>query len=97
MAYRPNMQENPSPVRVIYRSPQMARLVLNTEHLAYLRERHNLQRDDDFAQAIGIHRIQIGRIVRGQHQPGTKFIAGCLDVFGKRAFLDLFDVEPDAA
>lgn len=90
------MHENSS-VRVIYRSPQVARLVLNLDQLDQYRQEHHIETDDALAERIGVHPTQVSRVVRGGAQPGQKFIAGLLLIFGKEAFGDLFDVEPDAA
>ena len=88
------MHEN-SLVRVIYRtSPKVARLVLQLDQLHRYRQEHGVGTDDDLAKRIGVHPTQVSRVLHGA-APGAKFIAGLLLLFGKEAFLDLFDVEPD--
>lgn len=72
----------------------MARLVLRLDQLQRYRQEHGINTDHDLAVAIGVHATQVSRVLRGE-QPGQKFIAGLLLLFGKESFLDLFDVEPD--
>lgn len=72
-----------------------SRITLRLDTLAKYRRIAGLQSDAAFASRIGVNRSQVGRIVTGKSRIGTRFIAGCLDVFGVENFADLFAVEPD--
>ena len=51
--------------------------------------------DAAFAERIGVNAGQVSRVLGNKSAPGTRFIAGCLDVFGVECFADLFAIEPD--
>lgn len=76
----------------------MAKLTLRKDQLAKFRRiaGDELKSDKKFAAAIGINPGQVSRVVQGDHAPGTKFITGCLELFGGvDVFADLFALEPD--
>lgn len=50
--------------------------------------------DKELAARIGIHPSNLHRVLAGKAAPGTKFIAGLLDVFGIEWFADLFEILP---
>jgi hypothetical protein len=80
------------------RESNVAKLVLRQAQLAKFRRQHGdrLNSDRKFAAAIGIHPGQVSRVLAGTHPPGTKFIVGCLELFGGAdVFPDLFAIEPD--
>lgn len=72
-----------------------SRISVRLDVLATFRDIAGLQEDAAFAKRIGVHRSQVGRIVKGESRIGARFIAGCLDAFGVKYFADLFYVEPD--
>lgn len=74
----------------------MARISLRRDQLTKFRRiaGHGLDIDATFARRIGMDPGQVSRILRGA-PVGTKFIAGCLEVFGIECFGDLFSVEPE--
>lgn len=72
-----------------------SRITLNLDVLAEYRDIAGLQSDAEFARRIGVNRSQVGRIVAGKSRIGTRFIAGCLEVFGIKYFDKLFAIEPD--
>lgn len=72
----------------------MAVLVLNPTGLTKLRRLADIS-DRQLALKAGIHPTQFSRVTTGQCQPGTRFIAGLLTVFGVDSFPDLFTVQED--
>jgi transcriptional regulator with XRE-family HTH domain len=55
-----------------------------------------LQTKTALADAMGIDRATVQRVLNGDALPGTIFIAAALDAFPELAFEDLFDlVAPD--
>lgn len=77
--------------------PDVARIVLRRDQLAKFRRiaRNGLEVDATFAERIGVNPGQVSRVLKGKSAPGTRFIAGCLELFGVECFADLFSVEPD--
>ena len=75
----------------------MAKLILRLDQLRKFRTLiPGMETDAAFAQRIGLHPAQVSRILQGKNQnPGPKFIAGVLDLFGVEFFSDLFAVVPD--
>lgn len=74
----------------------MATIALRNDQLAKFRRiRGGLDTDADFAKAVGVNAGQVSRVLKGKSAPGTRFIAGCLELFGVECFGDLFSVEPD--
>jgi len=51
--------------------------------------------DQARADAIGVHRISLGKVLKGQVAPGEQFIAGLLAAFPELEFKDLFEVVTD--
>lgn len=51
--------------------------------------------DDQFARAAGVHPTQLSRVMSGRSEPGNKFIAGMLEVFGVASFPQLFAIVSD--
>lgn len=47
------------------------------------------------AQAMGVHRSTIGRVMDGELKPGPAFIAGALTAFAPASFTELFEVVED--
>lgn len=84
--------------RVTPQSPHcdrpVAKLVLQFDELAKRRERvPGLETDMDLANAMGVHPSQVSRVLRGGTEPGIRFVAGLLDVFGMKAFPRLFALD----
>jgi transcriptional regulator with XRE-family HTH domain len=76
--------------------PDVAKLALRRDQLAKFRRiKGGLDTDAQFAEQIGVNPGQVSRVLKGTSAPGTRFIAGCLDLFGVECFADLFSVEPD--
>lgn len=77
--------------------PDVARLALRRDQLAKFRRiaKDGLEVDAVFAERIGVNPGQVSRVLKGKSAPGTRFIAGCLELFGIECFADLFSVEPD--
>lgn len=78
----------------------MAKLALRRDQLTKFRRiaGDNLKSDAQFAAAIDINPGQLSRILSGKSAPGTKFIVGCLELFGGvDVFADLFAIvdEPE--
>jgi transcriptional regulator with XRE-family HTH domain len=80
-----------------FQEPDVARIVLRRDQLAKFRRiaGNGLDVDATFAERIGVNAGQVSRVLSGKSAPGTRFIAGCLDLFGVECFADLFEVEPD--
>ena len=83
--------------------PEVAKLALRQDQLAKFRRLATLggndaiSTDSGFAKLIGVHPSQASRVLSGKAAPGTRFIAGTLELFGVECFADLFTVEPDDA
>lgn len=78
----------------------MARLELRRDQLAkYRRLKFGPKdiTDAGFAKLIRVHPAQVSRVLSGGAAPGTKFIAGVMNLFGVENFADLFAVDPDDA
>lgn len=75
----------------------MARISLRSDQLLKFRRiaGQGLEVDATFARRIGMNPGQVSRILHGKSAIGTRFIAGCLELFGVECFADLFTVEPD--
>jgi len=75
----------------------MAKIGLRRDQLAKFRRiaRDGLEVDAEFAKRIGVNPGQVSRVLKGKSAPGTRFIAGCLELFGIECFADLFQVVPD--
>jgi transcriptional regulator with XRE-family HTH domain len=78
-----------------FREPEMARLALRLDQLAKFRRLKDVTIDSDFASRIGVNPSQVSRVLTGKAAPGTRFIAGVLELFGVDTFADLFSVVPD--
>jgi transcriptional regulator with XRE-family HTH domain len=75
---------------------QMARLIVRLDQLRKFRTLiPGMETDAAFAERIGVNPGQVSRIRQGKNNPGPKFIAGVLDLFGIEFFSDLFAVVPD--
>lgn len=72
-----------------------SRITLRRDNLTKFRRIANLESNAEFAQRIGVNKSQLNRVLAGTSRLGTRFIAGCLEVFGVDSFADLFAVEPD--
>ena len=73
----------------------MAKLVIRRDALDEHKDIAGLRTDDQLARAAGIHPTQLSRVMSGRSEPGNKFIAGMLEVFGVDAFPMLFAVVSD--
>jgi transcriptional regulator with XRE-family HTH domain len=78
----------------------LATIRLRTEQLERLRRVSrtvggHLLTDKELAERIGIHPSNLHRVLTEKAAPGTKFIAGLLDVYGIEWFSDLFEILPD--
>lgn len=80
-----------------FQEPDVARIALRRDNLAKFRRiaKDGLEVDARFAERIGVNAGQVSRVLQGKSAPGTRFIAGCLELFGVECFGDLFSVEPD--
>lgn len=80
-----------------FQEPHVATLVLRKDQLTKFRriKGQGLEVDATFADRIGVNPGQVSRVLKNKSAPGTRFIAGCLDLFGVECFADLFAVEPD--
>lgn len=72
-----------------------AKLVLRRDQLATRKQLAGIETDDELARLAQMHRTQFSRVLNGRSEPGNKFIAGLLDVFGIGAFQDLFALVGD--
>ncbi len=73
----------------------MAKIALRQEQLKKFRKLKGIKTDAEFAKLIGVNAGQVSRTLRGDSAPGTRFIAGTLELFGVEFFADLFDIRPD--
>lgn len=79
----------------------MATIALRHDQLAKYRRLAGLggnkaiTTDAGFAKLIEVHPAQVSRVLTNKCAPGTRFIAGVLELFGIECFADLFTVEPD--
>lgn len=73
----------------------MARIALREEQLKKFRKLKGIKSDAEFARLIGVNPGQVSRTLNGPSAPGTRFIAGTLELFGVEFFADLFEVLPD--
>lgn len=71
----------------------MAKFKLRPDGLAEYRRRAGIDTNKALAGRIGMTEGQVSRVLRGD-DPGTKFVAGVLLLFGTDAFDDLFEVVP---
>lgn len=75
---------------------RVAKIALRHEQLAkYRRLKFGTIPDVEFADHIGVNAGQVSRTLRDKAAPGTRFIAGVIEVFGIDCFADLFEVKPD--
>lgn len=80
---------------------EVAKIALRHDQLAKFRAMVALggntaiKTDKGFAELIGVHPAQVSRVLKRNAAPGTRFIAGCLTLFGVENFSDLFSVIPD--
>lgn len=72
-----------------------SKITLRRDTLAKYRRIAKLESDTAFADRIGVNRSQVSRVLSNKSAVGTRFIAGCLDLFGAECFADLFAIEPD--
>lgn len=83
------------------REPDVATIALRHDQLTKYRRLASLggntaiTTDAGFAKLIEVHPAQVSRVLTGKSAPGTRFIAGVLELFGAECFADLFSVEPD--
>ena len=56
----------------------MAKLILNKEKLIEYMEENNLSQRD-LAEVIGVDHTMIFRVLKGERNPGAKFVAGILE------------------
>jgi transcriptional regulator with XRE-family HTH domain len=77
-----------------FQEPEV-RLTLRRDNLKKFRRLANLEVDAHFAERIDVHPGQLSKVLHGKSAPGTRFIAGCLQVFGVDTFADLFALAPD--
>jgi transcriptional regulator with XRE-family HTH domain len=76
--------------------PDVAKIALKRDQLTKFRRiKGGLDTDAQLAEQIGVNPGQVSRVLKGTSAPGTKFIAGCLELFGVECFADLFSIEPD--
>lgn len=54
-----------------------------------------LESDYEIADALGVHRSTVGRVLADELRPGPVFIAGALSAFKTMSFTDLFEVVED--
>lgn len=73
----------------------MAKIVVRRAGLATEKARLGLGTDEQVARAAGIHPTQYSRVLSGRSEPGNKFIAGVLEVFGVDAFSRIFAIVSD--
>ena len=59
--------------------------------------RDGLTADGEIAARIGVHRITVSRMLKGEITPGQTFIAAVLAAFPEKRFEDLFEVPQAAA
>ncbi|AVJ50251.1 HTH DNA binding protein [Mycobacterium phage Mendokysei] len=78
-------------------TPPAARLVVRRGEVEERKARAGIRTDEELARMAGLHPTQISRVLSGHCDPGTKFVAGILYVFGPDAFEALFDVVDDNA
>jgi hypothetical protein len=63
--------------------------------LAEFRERaseHGLDNETAIAGHLGMHRVSVWRLLRGEVEPGTNFIGAVLDTFPDATFEEFFEV-----
>ena len=65
--------------------------MLRHDVLAERRREAGITTDRELAERVGMTPGQVSRILRGA-EPGTKFIAGLLTIFGPETFQDFFEV-----
>jgi hypothetical protein len=71
-------------------------IVLRPDGLAWLKEQHGITSDKELALRVGIYQSNLSRVLKGNAEPGTNFIAGALNAFGGwRNFDTLFEIVPD--
>lgn len=70
----------------------VAKIVIRRDQIATFKRLAGLTTDDQLARAVGVHPTQFSRVLSGRSEPGNKFIAGMLDVFGVDAFSQIFEV-----
>lgn len=75
----------------------VAKLALRRDQLTKLRRLKlgDNNTDANFAQLIGVNPGQVSRTLQGKSGPGTRFIAGTLELFGLEFFTDLYEIQPD--
>jgi len=73
----------------------MPKLVIRRDQLTHRKQLAGIDTDDELARLAGIHATQLSRVLSGKSEPGNKFIAGLLHVFGVGAFQDLFAIVSD--
>lgn len=76
----------------------MSKLALNRDNLLRLCEQARITpTTTGIGARIGVHHSQVSRVLNGNRDPGIRFVAGLIDVFGPNSFADLFQVVPDDA
>jgi transcriptional regulator with XRE-family HTH domain len=73
----------------------VAKIVVRRDKITDLKTRAGFTTDDQLARAVGVHPTQFSRVLSGRSEPGNKFIAGMLEVFGVAAFPEVFAVVSD--
>lgn len=71
-------------------------IAIRRDRLASLRRRRGLEADIDLANAMGMHRGNISRVLSGKQQPGPRFQAALILALDARMG-DLFVVVGDIA
>lgn len=74
-----------------------AKIVVRRDRLDEAKALAGFKSNDQVARAAGMHPTQFSRVLSGRSEPGNKFIAGILEVFGVAAFPRLFEVVTDNA
>lgn len=70
----------------------MAQIKLKPRGLAKHRKAAGITTDPELASRLGVDRTTVHRILAGDADPGTRFIAGAVLAFGVESFDELFRV-----
>lgn len=73
----------------------MATLRLRKDKLASYRRLAGINTDLDLARRINMDPSSVSRVLKGSQEPGPRFIAGLVTVFGPELFPDLFEAIED--
>lgn len=73
----------------------MPTIILKPDRLLRAQERAGIPSLRQLAAAIHVAPGNLSLVMRGKAQPGNRFIAGVLDVFGMASFSELFEIGPD--